>query len=324
MIDTAKLYVKAGGGGSGCNSFKGKKFTRTRRADGGNGGKGADIIIKVDGNTQDLEHLHFKHHFRAENGKCGQANKKKGADRRPCIIKVPRGTIIRDLKGNLLLRDLIETDEEVVVAKGGEGGKGNTKTKAATAGLPGEEKHLSLELKLVAGIGLIGYPNAGKSTFLSKVTSARPKIAAYPFTSLSPFLGMLEFADFAQPHSLAIVEIPALIKGSCEGKGLGTQFLRHTERAAILIHLIDMAAYEGRNPVEDYYNLNQEIKLYSPHLAKKTQILVANKMDLPQADANLSSFSSKVKKKVYPISALTGEGIEELLNHLRSYFQKVV
>lgn len=320
MIDTAKIYVQAGNGGCGCNSFKGKKFTRTRRADGGNGGKGSDIIIKVDSNIQSLEQLQLKQYFRAENGKGGQANKKRGADGRPCIIKVPAGTIVRDLDNNLLLRDLVELDEQLLVVKAGEGGKGNTKTKAATAGLPGEARHLYLELKLVADIGLVGYPNSGKSTLLSKLTAARPKIAAYPFTSKSPVLGMLEFSDFAEPNHLVIIEIPALTKGSSEGKGLGVKFLRHAERAKVLIHLIDIAALEGRNPVEDYHNLNQELKLHSLQLAQRPQILVANKMDLPQAAANLSSFRSKVKRRLYPISAVKGEGLQELLNHLRSYF----
>lgn len=322
MIDRVKIYVKAGDGGGGCNSFKGIKFTRSRHPDGGGGGKGADIIIKVDKNIQTLEHLKFKQHFRAEKGKNGEGNKKRGADGRPCIIKVPPGTVVRDLKNNLLLRDLIEPNEEVLVTKAGEGGKSNSKAKPATLGGPGEEKHLSLELKLITEVGIIGYPNAGKSTFLSKITSARPKIASYPFTTVSPFLGVLNFEDFEEPAYLTIAEIPALVKGSHEGKGLGSEFLRHAERAKILIHLIDMAAQERPDPFEDYSNLNQELRCFSPQLGKKTQILVANKMDLSGAEANLNRFSAKVKEKVYRISALDGTGIEELTNHLRSYFAK--
>ena len=325
MIDRVKIYVKAGNGGGGCNSFKGKKFTRSRRSDGGNAGRGANVIIRVDSNIESLEHLRFKQHFRAENGKGGRANKKKGADARPCIIKVPAGTIIRDLKDNLLLRDLKESGEESVVAKGGEGGKGNTGTKIATDGLPGEERHLSLELRLVVDIGIIGYPNCGKSTFLTRISSAKPKIATYPFTTVSPFLAALEFSDFEEPHSLVLVEIPGLIKGSHQGKGLGAQFLRHAERAKVLIHLIDMAAHQkGRDPVEDYCNLNQELEFYSAKLAQKFQILVANKMDLPEAKSNFSNFSSKVKKKIYPVSALLGTGIEELLDYVRGSFRENV
>ncbi len=322
MVDRVKIYVKAGDGGGGCNSFKGIKFTRSQHPDGGGGGKGADIIIKVDKNIQTLEHLKFKQHFRAEKGKQGEANKKKGAHGRPCIIKVPAGTLVHDLKNNLFLRDLIDPDEELLVAKGGEGGKGNAKAKSSTAGLLGEEKYLFLELRFIAEVGIVGYPNAGKSTFLSKITSARPKVASYPFTTVSPFLGVVEFSDFQEPANLTIVEIPALIKGSHEGKGLGLEFLRHAERAKILIHIIDMAAQEGRDPFEDYCNLNQELDSFSPQLAKKTQILVANKMDLPRAETNLNRFSARVKEKVYCISALNGTGIKEITNHLRSYFEK--
>lgn len=320
MVDNVKVYIKAGDGGSGCNSFKGVKFTRSRRPDGGNGGKGADVIIGVRKNIQTLEEFQFKQHFRAENGKCGRANKKRGADGRPCIIKVPAGTIVHDLKGNLLLRDLAESDEELVAARGGEGGKGNTKIKSATVGSSGEERHLLLELKLVADIALVGYPNAGKSTFLTKISSARPKIGSYPFTTVSPILGVLEFSDFEEPSALSIVEIPGLIKGSGEGRGLGAQFLRHTERAKLLIHLIDMGAQEGRDPFQDYQNLNQELKFYNQKLFNKLQILVANKMDLPNAEINLRDFSAKVKKKIYPISAMAAKGIKELLDVLRTHF----
>ncbi len=322
MVDNVKVYIKAGDGGSGCNSFKGVKFTRSRHPDGGNGGKGADVIVRVDKNIETLEEFQFKQHLRAENGKCGRANKKRGADGRPCIIKVPAGTIVHDLKGNLLLRDLAESDEELVAARGGEGGKGNTKIKSATVGSSGEERHLLLELKLAADIALVGYPNAGKSTFLTKISSARPKIGSYPFTTVSPVLGVLEFSDFKEPSALSIVEIPGLIKGSGEGRGLGAQFLRHTERAKLLIHLIDMGAQEGRDPFQDYQNLNQEVKFYSQKLFNKLQILVANKMDLPNAEINLRNFSAKVKKKIYPISAMAakGKGIKELLDVLRTHF----
>jgi len=321
MIDTAAIYVKAGDGGRGCNSFKGRKFTRSYHPDGGDGGRGADVVIRVEDNIRSLEHLRFKQHFRAERGKLGRANKKKGADARPCIIKVPVGTIIRDLKDNLLLRDLVEPGEELMAAKGGLGGKANTKTKAATEGLAGEEKGLSLELKIVADIGIIGYPNAGKSTLLCRISCARPKIAAYPFTTLFPFLAMIEFADFEEPSHLSIVEIPALIKDSHQGKGLGAQFLRHAERCKLLIHLIDMGTQQGQDPLQSYHDLNQELRVYNQRLFHRPQILLANKMDLPGSQTNLQRFSAKVKKNVQPICAKSGEGIEELLNHLRNYFR---
>ena len=322
MIDQVKIYVRSGEGGSGCDSFKGAKFTRSRRPDGGNGGRGGDVIIKVDSNIRSLEKLRFNQHFRAENGKVGQSSKKRGADARPCVIKVPCGTIIRDLENDLLLRDLIEPDAELVVARGGQPGRGNTRTMLAIAGLPAEEKRLSLELKLVADVALVGYPNCGKSTFLSKISSARPKIATYPFTTTSPYLATLQFSGFEQPESLAIVEIPGLIKGSHQGKGLGAQFLRHAERAKVLIHLIDMAGKAARNPWEDFQDLNYELKLHSRVLLDKPQILVANKMDLPEAKPNLKKFAAQLRQKVYPVSALKAEGYEELLNDIKRYFQK--
>lgn len=324
MIDSVKIYVKAGDGGPGCNSFTGKRFTRSWHPDGGDGGKGADVIIKVDRNAQNLAKFQFKHHFRAADGKQGRANKKKGAQGPPSIIKVPLGTIVRDIDNNLLLGDLTEENAELVVAKGGEGGRGNSKTAAATQGLPAEYKHLSLELKLVADIGLVGYPNAGKSTFLTKISSAQPKIANYPFTTLAPFLATLEFADFDDLPVLTIVELPGLIAGSAEGKGLGAQFLRHAERAKVLILLIDMAAEEERDPFTDFQVLNKELKTYNRGLREKPQVLVANKMDLPQAEINLRNFSAKTKQKVHPISALNGTGIKDLFAELRSYFSQEI
>ena len=321
MVDRVEIYVKAGDGGLGCNSYKGIKFTRSRHPDGGGGGDGADIIVRVDRKIQTLKRFRFKRIFKAEKGKGGQANKRKGANGRPCVINAPLGTIVSDLKNNLILRDLLGTDEELVVVKGGRGGKGNTRTKSATAGSPGEQRHLCLELKLVADVGIIGYPNAGKSSLLARISCARPKIASYPFTTVSPFLGVI---DFEEQAGLTLVEIPGLIEGSHQGKGLGAQFLRHAERARILIHLIDMAAQEGRDPFSDYSNLNQELKNHKPQLASKTQILAPNKMDLPEAKHNLSAFLAKVKKKVYPISALNGQGIEQLLGCLRDHFRENV
>lgn len=322
MIDSAKIYAKTGDGGRGCNSFKGVKFTRSRHPDGGEGGKGADIIIRVDRNIQDLEEFRAKQHFRGANGGCGQANKKKGTDARPYIIKVPPGTIIYDFKNNLFLRDLTTIDEEFVVAKGGEGGKGNARTRSATAGLPGEQRYLALELKLRVDIGIIGYPNAGKSSLLTKLSSAKPKVAAYPFTTTSPFLAALVFYDFVEPSNLTLVEIPGIIKGSNGGKGLGAKSLRHTERAKLLIHLIDISGQDQRDPVEDYQDLNQELESYNPALLQKPQILVANKMDLPQARQGLEDFTSKIQKKIYPISALNGTGVEELLDGIRNHFRQ--
>lgn len=320
MIDQVKIHIRAGNGGSGANSFKGKKFTRSRHPDGGSGGSGADVIIRVDKNMRSLKEFQFKQHFQAEHGKLGSANKKKGANGRPCIIKVPPGTVVREIKNNLLLRDLIAPDEELVVARGGGGGRGNTRGAEATAGFPGEEKELFLELKLVADVAIVGCPNSGKSTLLTEITEARPKIAGYPFTTVSPFLGVVEFPDFIEPSILTIVEIPALIKDSHRGKGLGNKFLRHTERARVLIHIIDMADQQD-GPLKNYQTLNQELKTFNQRLINKPQIAVANKMDLPQAESNIRNFSPKIKEKVYPVSALEGVGIKELLDGLRDCFR---
>ncbi|NQS99939.1 MAG: Obg family GTPase CgtA [Candidatus Omnitrophica bacterium] len=320
MIDCFKIYVKAGDGGAGCNSFKGKKFTKSWYADGGSGGKGADIIIRRNRNLQGLEKFRFKHNFVATNGKCGQGNKKHGANAGAQIIEVPPGVIVRDSKDDLLLRDLGESEEDLRVAYGGAGGRGNTKARPATAGSPGERRELLLELKLVADIGLVGSPNAGKSTFLTKISSARPKIASFPFTTTTPFRAVLKFSDFSEPSALTIVEIPGLIKGADQGRGLGAQFLRHLARPKILVHLIDMAGKSGQEAFGDYQDLNQELKNFDQELINKPQVLVANKMDQPLAKNNLKDFSARLKKQIYPISALSGDGIEELVAHLRSFF----
>jgi len=321
MVDHVKIYVKAGDGGNGCTSFKGVKFTRSYRPDGGNGGGGADVIIRADANLRSLEKIRFNQHVRAESGRCGQANKKKGAEGRPRVIRVPPGTIIRNLDKDLLLRDLTDPDAELVVAKGGEAGKGNTKSRLATAGLLGEEKNLSLELKLIANIALIGYPNSGKSALLAKLSSARPKVASYPFTTTSPFLAILEFNDFEEPSDLSLAEMPALARGSSQGKGLGIEFLRHAERAKLLIHLIDIAGSEGRDPLEDYKTLNDELGAYDLKMLDKPQIIVANKIDLPCAQDNLEKFRSALNKKVYPISTEDGRGIKQLLKAISNYFK---
>ncbi|MFC1631293.1 Obg family GTPase CgtA [Candidatus Omnitrophota bacterium] len=323
MIDSAKIYVKAGDGGKGCTSFKGKKFTRSRHPDGGNGGKGADVIIRTRKNVQTLERFRFQRHFKADKGACGQANKKRGANARPCIIDVPPGTVVCDLEKNLLLRDLDESEQQIVVANGGLGGRGNTRTEEALPGAPGEARNLLLELKLVADIAIVGYPNTGKSTFLTKVSSARPKIASYPFTTTSPFLAVVNFSDFQAPQALTVLELPGLSLGAHQGKGLGLDFLRHAERARILLHLVDLAVVAGRDPYTDYLNVNQELRAYNPALLARPQIIAANKLDLPGAKDNLEKFISKVgPQQVYPISASTGAGIAQLLKECRGYFNE--
>lgn len=227
------------------------------------------------------------------------------------MIKVPPGTLIKDAENGLVMRDLVNIGDKVIVAKGGPGGRGNSRNHEATKGASGQEKTVLLELKLIADAGIIGYPNAGKSTFISKISSAHPKIASYPFTTKAPVLGVVRVHEDA---SFVVAEIPGLIEGAHEGRGLGDKFLRHIERTRILIHLVDISAFEGRDPIQDYKKLNFELKAYSKELSKKFQFIALNKMDNPNAEINLKRFRKAFpKKKVYPISALTGKGVKELL-----------
>ncbi len=315
FVDRAKVYIKAGSGGKGCESFYAKKGFRFRRRDGGDGGKGGDVIIKADGNIYTLLDFRYRQHFKAESGKHGSSNLKKGKEGKDCLILVPPGTIIRDINQGLLIRDLNSEDERVVVAKGGNGGIGNYKKKThATDGQLGQEKIILLELKLIADVGLIGYPNAGKSSFINIASSAKSKVASFPFTTLSPVLGVVKspLAD----NRLVIADIPGLIENAHAGKGLGTEFLRHIERTKVLLFLVDMAGADGRAPWQDYSNLLKEIRLYKRELLKKPQVLVANKMDLAAAEKNLEIFRQKIKKKVFLTSCKTRFGIEELINVL--------
>lgn len=311
FVDQAKVYVKAGDGGRGCSSMYRDKYMRWEKPDGGDGGKGADIVIRADKQLFTLLDFQYKRHFRGAHGGHGTSNHKKGKDAESVIMHVPVGTCVTDVKNDCVLRDLKEDGEEFVVAAGGAGGLGNCRHRFE--GLPGgigEEKELILDLKLFAEVGVVGFPNVGKSTLISNISNATPKIAAYPFTTQFPILGVVKHAD----KSFVVADIPGLIEGSSEGKGLGDRFLRHVERTKILIHLIDMSGFEGRDPLEDYKIINKEIKNYSPLVAKKQQIIVANKMDLAGAKENLKEFKKKVKAKIYPISALKKEGLKELVD----------
>ncbi len=311
FIDEAKIYVKAGSGGDGCNSFYRDKFNRIGRPDGGFGGGGGDVIFEADCNIHTLLDFQYRQHFEAERGIHGSSNHKKGrrgADRR---IKVPPGTLIKDARTGLVLRDLVRPGDSVIIAKGGPGGRGNSRGRESQKGAPGEERTLLLELKLIADACITGYPNAGKSTLISKISSARPKIANYPFTTKEPVLGVVKLYDDV---TFVVVEIPGLIEGAHLGKGLGDKFLRHIERTNVLIHLVDIAACEGRDPVSDYKKLNKELKSYSKELASKPQVVALNKADLPDAAGNIKRFKKSLPKiKVFTISALTGAGVEELL-----------
>ena len=311
FVDEAKVYVKAGSGGDGCNSFYRDKYHRRGRPDGGIGGNGGDVIFRVDYNIHTLLDFQYQQHFTADSGTNGSSNHKAGRRGKDLCAKVPVGTILKDAANGLILRDLARVGDSVVVARGGKGGRGNSKNHPSEEGAPGEEKTLILELKLIADIGIIGYPNAGKSTLISKISSARPKIANYPFTTTAPVLGVVKIYD---DKKFVVAEIPGLIEGAHEGRGLGDRFLRHTERTKALIHLVDIAACEGRDPRDDYVHLLKELKAYNKELVSRPQVVALNKADLKSAKANIRDFKKTFPRiKVFPVSALTGDGVKELL-----------
>ncbi len=310
FIDSAKINVKGGDGGKGCRSFYRDKYQRAEVPDGGNGGKGADIIIRADRNLLTLLDFQHHRHFFGAHGGHGSGNNKRGRNSPDIIVRVPLGTIIKDEATGSVLRDLNVDAEQVIIAKGGAGGLGNRHRSQATPGDPGEVKTLILDLKLLADVGVVGFPNAGKSTLISAISNAHPKIAAYPFTTTAPILGVATGTH----KKFVIADIPGLIEGASEGRGLGDKFLKHVERTKVLIHLIDMAGFEGRDPLDDYKNINLELKNYSKEVYKKPQVICANKMDLAGAKENLKRFKKAVKKPVYAISALEKTNLEELVD----------
>lgn len=309
FIDTAKIHLKAGDGGNGCNSFLRNRVQHRGKPNGGEGGNGGNIILLSDRNIQTLMDFQYKRHFTARPGGHGSSNNKKGRAGKDLIIRVPPGTVILDANTRDLLRDLAFAGEKVIIARGGEAGKANSRFRLATKGGLGEEKDVILELKLIAEVGIVGYPNAGKSTLISSISNTRPKIASYPFTTKEPMLGVVK----TEERDIIVADIPGLIKGAHKGRGLGHQFLRHIERTKILLHLVDIAGVDGRDPVADYENIIEELELYNRRLLKKKQIIVLNKIDLPQAEENLKNFKSKIKKKIYTVSALNKIGLNELV-----------
>jgi len=318
FIDSAKIYIRAGSGGKGCQSFYRDKYTRRGIPDGGDGGRGADVVIVADKHLHTLLDFKFRSEFLAGAGGHGSGKKQKGRDAEALVIKVPCGTLIKDAQTLCLLRDLDVDGKAVTVAKGGAGGLGNRNKHEVTEAQPGEEKTLILDLKLIADVGLVGFPNSGKSTLISAISSAHPKVAAYPFTTKEPALGVVESDDF----SFVVADIPGLIEGSHQGRGLGDKFLRHVERTRILVHLIDMGGVDGRSPLSDFKAINRELGLYSGGVSAKKQIIAVNKMDLTSAAANLREFKAKVRKKIYPISALEKQGLEDLIDAIRRELQK--
>jgi len=309
LIDKAKIYVKAGDGGNGCTSFFRDRTVSRGKPTGGDGGAGGNIIFKVDKNVHTLLDFQYNRHFKAARGTHGGSNNKTGKEGQDLYIKVPQGTIIKDIVTGAILRDLTVPSEEVIVVRSGEGGKGNTKRRLATPGKKGEERELLLELKIIADVGIIGFPNAGKSTFISRVSGAKSKIADYPFTTKAPVLGMVKMPD----GDLALCDMPGLIEGAHKGRGLGDEFLRHIERTKILMHIVDISEVGNRRADTDYNAIQKELELYGKNVIKKPQVLVCNKMDLPQAEEKLKIFRQKVNKKIFPISAATGFGTKEVL-----------
>jgi GTP-binding protein len=318
-MDTARIQVKAGDGGNGCISFRREKFVPRGGPDGGDGGNGGNVVLIATLGMSTLIDLRHNPRQVAENGGHGAGKQRVGADGVDRIIKVPAGTIVRDQDTLEMLADLTAPDQAVVVARGGIGGKGNAHFKSSTfqaprvaeRGEPGEGREISLEIKLIADVGLVGYPNAGKSTLLARTSAATPKIAPYPFTTLRPNLGVVRI-DREQNFILA--DIPGLIEGAHKGAGLGHQFLRHVERTKMLIHVIDLSATDGRDPIENYEQLNQELGHYNALLTKLPQIIAVNKIDMPEAKANLRRVQEYFGKlKIFPISAVTGEGVNPLM-----------
>jgi len=320
FVDRAKINVKGGDGGDGCVSFRREKFIPRGGPNGGDGGRGGSILLVVDPSLRTLMDFRYKVHFKAKKGRHGQGSNMTGADGGDLLVKVPPGTVVKDENGGVLA-DLTGEGETLVVARGGRGGRGNARFATATRqapriaerGEPGEERWIVLELKLLADVGIIGFPNAGKSTLLSSVTKARPKIADYAFTTLSPNLGVV---DLDGVDSFVLADIPGLIEGAHEGKGLGHDFLRHVERTRVLIHVIDIAATEGRDPLSDFHIVNRELESYNPSLANLPQIVAMNKADLPQAEKNAPRVRAALEGAgftVFGISAVTGRGLRELM-----------
>ncbi len=313
FVDEAVIHCVAGRGGNGCHSFD-RSRPGHPRPHGGDGGNGGSILIEARENIQTLLDFQLNRYFTAPGGAHGSSNNKTGSCGEDRSIGVPPGTVVYDDQTGQLLKDLDAVGVRVLVCKGGAGGHGNNKKDAATPGDLGEERDVLLKLKLIADVGLVGFPNAGKSTFISRVSNARSKIAAYPFTTKNPVLGVVKFDD---GDTKVLADIPGIIEGAHQGRGMGLEFLKHVERTRLLLHMIDFAAVDGRDPVSDYGALNQELRAYSPALAEKEQILVANKMDVPEARGHLETFRKKIKKEIFPISAVTGEGVDQLLNKLR-------
>jgi len=328
FVDEAAIYVKGGDGGDGCVSFRREKYVPRGGPDGGDGGDGGSVILLADPNLSTLLDLVSKREHRAADGRPGRSRNRTGASGADIVVRVPVGTVVIDTDTGLVLRDLKEPGMSVVVAGGGRGGRGNARFATPTDraprrfehGQPGQERRLRLELKLVADVGLIGLPNAGKSTLLSRISAAHPKVAPYPFTTLQPVVGIVD----ADPmHRFTVADLPGLIRGAHLGKGLGDEFLRHIERTRMLVHLVDAAPADRSDPLDNYRAVREELALHSPRLAEKPELVAANKMDLHGAEEGLRRLRGGLDRRVVPLSAMTGEGVRELLGAVLRMLQEL-
>ncbi|MCD2477114.1 GTPase ObgE [Mammaliicoccus lentus] len=320
FIDQVKISLKAGDGGNGLVAFRREKYVPFGGPAGGDGGKGASVVFEVDEGLRTLLDFKFQRKFKADKGENGQSSNMHGRGSGDLVLKVPPGTIIKKVENEEVLADLVEHGQRATVAKGGRGGRGNSRFASPSNpapdfcenGEPGEEIEVILELKLMADVGLVGYPSVGKSTLLSIVSKAKPKIGAYHFTTIKPNLGVVQTKD---GRGFVMADLPGLIEGASEGVGLGHQFLRHVERTRVIVHIIDMSGMEGRDPYEDYVTINQELKSYNENLSRRPQIVVANKMDLPDSEAQLEMFKEQLEEdvKIVPISTVTRENVDQLL-----------
>ncbi|MCF2646697.1 GTPase ObgE [Niallia sp. Sow4_A1] len=320
FVDQVKIYVKGGDGGNGMVAFRREKFVPKGGPAGGDGGKGANVVFEVEEGLRTLMDFRYQRHFKAPRGEHGMSKNQHGRNSKDMIVKVPPGTIVSDANTKEVIADLTEHGQQAIIARGGRGGRGNSRfaspsnpaPELSENGEPGQERDIILELKVLADVGLVGFPSVGKSTLLSVVSAAKPKIADYHFTTIAPNLGMVETED---NRSFVMADLPGLIEGAHSGVGLGHQFLRHIERTRVIVHVIDMAATEGRDPYEDYVTINNELQEYNLRLLERPQIIVANKMDMPDAEENLQAFREKLQDDypIFPISAITRSGLRELL-----------
>lgn len=328
FVDEIEVLVQAGDGGNGCVAFRREKFVDMGGPYGGNGGRGSNIIFKVDEGLNTLIDLRYQRLIKGKRGSNGEGKGKHGKSAQDIIIKVPLGTVITDTDTGLIIADFTNKDDEVIVSRGGRGGRGNMAfaTRANPApeiaenGEPGEVRKIKVELKLLADVGLVGMPSVGKSTLISKISKAKPKIAAYHFTTLSPNLGVVKTID---NRSFVVADLPGLIEGASLGEGLGDQFLKHIERTRVIAHIIDMSGIEGRDPYDDYVIINNELENFNPKILEKPQIIIANKMDIPSAYDNFEKFKEKVKVPIYTISAINGEGLDKVLVEMANMLDKI-